>query len=125
MEQFNQLPWYFYLLFASLAIYSWIAGFAYIYEEKGKKGLIKAGILFLVNLIVAVAMYRYNSIKGKSDSNFDILDERLFKPDPTNTLITLVSYVQNVPGVNGNSGDIIEASQSQRVVYKTHLVITR
>ncbi|GAB3028913.1 hypothetical protein GCM10027185_31400 [Spirosoma pulveris] len=64
MEHLNQLPWYFYLFFALLAIYSWVAGFAYIYREKGKKGLIKAGILFLINLIIAVAMYRHFTTKN-------------------------------------------------------------
>ncbi len=67
----------------------------------------------------------FNSIEDKSDYIFDILDKRLLKPDPTNTLISLVSYVQDILGINSQSGDISEASQSQGVVYKTNLVITR
>lgn len=63
MEQLTQLPWYFYAFFALLVIYSWVAGFAYIYREKGKKGIIKASILFLINIAIALAIYRHFATK--------------------------------------------------------------
>ena len=59
----TQLPWYLYGVFVLLLIYSWVAYFAYVHKEKGKKGMIRASILFLINLILTVAMYRYFTTK--------------------------------------------------------------
>ncbi len=58
-----QVEWYFYAFFALIAIYQWIAYFAYLYEKKGRKGLVIGGVSLLIAVVSIVIIYKQAAVK--------------------------------------------------------------
>ena len=69
-----QLGWYFYLFFALLATYVWAAYFAYLYKEKGRRGLIIGSISLLIAVILLMIIYKRSAMKKtKRLTQYDIV----------------------------------------------------
>ncbi len=58
-----RLAWYFYVFFALIAIYVWVSYFAYLYKEKGKKGVLIAGFSLFITIVSMVIMYKFFTTK--------------------------------------------------------------